>query len=51
MYIFYYQSDVTEKSVEDVKIENEKLDKLGKSNYFEEWMIRKKKLFHSYCLM
>jgi len=36
LYIFYYQSDVTEKSVEDVKIENEKLDKLGKSNYFED---------------
>ena len=36
LYIFYYQSDVTEKSVEEVKIENEKLDKLGKSNYFED---------------
>ena len=35
LYIFYYQSDIKEKSIEEVKIQNEKLDKLGKSNYFE----------------
>ena len=36
LYIFYYQSDIKEKSIEEVKIQNEKLDKLGKSNYFED---------------
>ena len=36
LYIFYYQNDIKEKSVEEVKIQDEKLEKLGKSNYFED---------------
>ena len=35
LYIFYYQGDIKEKPIEEVKIENEKLDKLSNSNYFE----------------
>ena len=36
LYIFYYQSDATNETVEKVKIENEKLEKMGESNYFED---------------
>ena len=36
LYIFYYQDSKNDNSVEEVKIENEKLEKLGESNYFED---------------
>ncbi len=36
LYIFYYQDNVNEETVEKVKIENEKLKKLGESNFFED---------------
>ena len=36
LYIFYYRGDVTNESIEEVKIENEKLEKIGESNYFED---------------
>ncbi len=36
LYIFYYQGNVNEETVEKVKIENEKLEKLGESNFFED---------------
>ena len=36
LYIFYYKSDNKENSIKEVKIQNENLDKLGKSNYFED---------------
>ncbi len=36
LYIFYYRGDMTNESIEEVKIENEKLEKIGESNYFED---------------
>tara|TARA_B100001057_G_scaffold140377_1_gene140076 strand:+ start:1187 stop:1774 length:588 start_codon:yes stop_codon:yes gene_type:complete len=36
LYIFYYQGNVTEKSSDEVKIQNEKLEELGESNFFED---------------
>ena len=35
LYIFYYKDDVN-KSTEEVKIQNEKIEKLGDSNFFED---------------
>ena len=36
LYIFYYRDNVTEQAVEKVLIENEKLEKFGESNFFED---------------
>ena len=36
LYIFYYRDNVSEQAVEKVLIENEKLEKLGESNFFED---------------
>jgi len=36
IYVFYYQSNVSNKPIEKVKIENEKLENLDGSNYFED---------------
>ena len=36
LYIFYYQGNVKNEATERVKIENEKLEKLSDSNYFED---------------
>ena len=36
LYIFYYQDDVNNNTIEEVKIENDKLEKLGESNFFED---------------
>ena len=36
LYIFYYRDNVSEQAVEKVLIENEKLEKFGESNFFED---------------
>ena len=36
LYIFYYQGNVSNKSVEKVQIQNEKLETLAESNFFED---------------
>ena len=36
LYIFYYQGKKTENSIEVMKIENEKLNELNESNFFED---------------
>ena len=36
LYIFYYRENINNEPTEKVKIENEKLEKLTKSNYFED---------------
>ncbi len=36
LYIFYYQGNITQKPVKEVKIENKKFEKLEESNFFED---------------
>ena len=36
LYIFYYQDNINKKPSEEVKTENENLEKLSQSNYFED---------------
>ena len=36
LYIFYYQGNINKKSTEEVKIEKDNLEKMSKSNYFED---------------
>ena len=36
LYIFYYQGNITKVPPEEVKIQNEKLEKLSESNFFED---------------
>ena len=36
LYIFYYQDNISKRPTEDVKIENENLERLSESNYFED---------------
>ena len=36
LYIFYYQGNIMNKPLEEVKIENKKLENLGESNFFED---------------
>ena len=36
LYIFYYRDNVSKQAVEKVLIENEKLEKFGESNFFED---------------
>ena len=36
LYIFYYQDNINKKTSEEVKTENENLEKLSQSNYFED---------------
>ncbi len=36
LYIFYYQGESSDKQTNEVKIENEKLEKMGESNFFED---------------
>mgnify|MGYP001244069523 CR=1 FL=1 len=36
LYIFYYQGNIKEKQIVEVKIENEKLENLEESNFFED---------------
>lgn len=36
LYIFYYQTNTSNKNLEEVKIKNEKLEELSESNFFED---------------
>ncbi len=36
LYIFYYQDDNSNEAVEKIKIQNESIEKLGESNFFED---------------
>ena len=35
LYIFYYKGSVNNKITEEIKIENEKIEKLSEANFFE----------------
>ena len=36
LYIFYYKGNVNNKTTEEIKIENEKIEKLSETNFFED---------------